>query len=157
MIYYSWFYLFNLKIMQSAIETRIISLIKSYSRNTVIFYSEYEFDFEPIDLGVLLSQFIYSQKDISKLPILSIAFLNTYLSNAISDHRTYGSILSISNVGILFERELKINVISLFESLSANNTLFIKYDGEIDGDELYFLHKSTGIKLNIKELNCIAI
>lgn len=143
--------------MQSAIETKIISLIKSYRRNVVIFHSDYIFDFEPIDLGVLLAQFIYSRKNYSKLPIQSIAFLNTYLSNAVSYHRTYGSILSISNVGILFEKELKINVISLFGSLSANNTLFIKYDGEIDGDELYFLHKNTGIKLNIKELNCIAI
>jgi hypothetical protein len=138
-------------------ETRIISLIQSNRRNKVIFYSDYIFDFDPIDLGVLLSQFIYSQKDYSKLPMQSIAFLNTYLSNATINHSTYGSLLSISNLGILFEKELKINVLSLFESLSKNNTLFIKWEGEVDGDELYFLNKKTGIKLNIKELSCISI
>ncbi len=143
--------------MQSAIETRIISLIKSNRRNKIIFYSDYVFDFEPIDLGILLSEFIFSQKDYSKLPTQSIAFINKHLSNVIYDHITYGSMVAISNIGILFEKELKINIISLFESLSTNNTLFIKWDGEIDKDELHFLHKKTGIKLNIKELSCITI
>ena len=64
---------------------------------------------------------------------------------------------ALSNIGILIEPELKQDLTRLMEKHSNGNVLFIKWDGEIDQDNLYFLSKEKGIKINIKNLSQILI
>ena len=73
-----------------------------------------------------------------------------------SDDR-FGKYVAISNPGILFEPELKIDFGQFLRNRSANNTLFIKWEGDIDSDWIYFLSREKGIKTSIRNLSYIAI
>ena len=44
---------------------------------------------------------------------------------------------------------------SFIDNLSKTNCLFIEWEGETDKENLYFLTKSNGIKINIKNLSNI--
>lgn len=73
-----------------------------------------------------------------------------------SDDR-FGEYVAISNPGILFETELKIDFGQILSNWSANNTLFVKWEGDIDSGWLYFLTREKGIKTNIRNLSYITI
>jgi hypothetical protein len=83
--------------------------------------------------------------------------LDRVLNAAISNHDVFGKYLSIENLGILFESELKIDFNRLLVSFSQNNVLFIKWEGEFDTENVYFLTTENGIKINIKNLSHIVI
>jgi hypothetical protein len=83
--------------------------------------------------------------------------LENMLNTATIDHEIYGRLLTISNLGILFEPELKVDFNNLLEKYSNTNTLFVKWEGAIDNENLYFLSKEKGIKININKLSHIAI
>jgi len=72
-------------------------------------------------------------------------------------HDLFGNILAISNIGILFEPDLKQDIIRIIEKYSFNNVLFVKWDGEIDNENLYFLTKQNGEKISIKNLSFITL
>jgi hypothetical protein len=83
--------------------------------------------------------------------------LDRILNSAISNHDLFGDYLSIDNLGILFEPELKIDFNRLLDRYSQNNVLFVKWDGDMDAESIYFLTKENGIKINIKNLSYIVL
>lgn len=139
------------------IENKISNYLESQSRNKIVFYKDYTFDFETIDIGNQLSQSIYYWNGESKLPMKVLLELDVILNSAITNHDIYRRIISISNIGILLEPDLKQDLRAILEKYSNNNTLFVKWEGEIDNENLYFLSKEKGIKINIKNLSHIAI
>lgn len=143
--------------MDKLTETQLLSYLKSQSRNKIVLYSDMPMDFDAIDLGCILAQAVFNWKDESKLPMKVSAELDVILNAAIVDHSKYGKMLAIANLGILLEPGLKQDINRLFEKYSNNNVLFVKWEGETDNENLYFLSKENGIKININNLSHIAI
>lgn len=143
--------------MDKLTEYQISSYLKSQSRNKIVFYKDNIFDFSAIDIGRLLAQAIYNLKDESKLPMKVSRELDIILNAAIIDHKSYGRILAISNIGILLESDLKQDFYRILENYSINNILFVNSTGDIDEEYLYFLTKEQGKKINIKNLSHIIL
>jgi len=143
--------------MNSDITDKIRKYIQSQSRNKIIFHTRELADLETINIGKLLSESIYHFEEQDKLPMRVSSELNALLDKSVAFHKLYGKYLSLENIGILFEQELKFNFVQLLENFSQNNALFIKWDGEIDADYIYFWTKEQGIKTNIKHLSHIAL
>jgi len=141
--------------MDKSIE--ILSFLKTQSRNKVVFYKDNIIDIIAIDLGTELSQILFNLNDLTKLPMKVSLELENMLNTATIDHEIYGRTLAISNLGILFEPELKVDFNNLLEKYSNTNVLFVKWEGAIDNENLYFLSKEKGIKININKLSHIAI
>lgn len=138
--------------------TEIISdFAKSQSRNKIIFHQDTIPDIMSVNIGVVLSERICNIKDAGKLPMRVSMDLEKLLNRNILHHDVYGKYLGIKNLGILFERELKLDFFRLLDNFSQNNLLFIQWEGEIDTDNLYFLTKEEGIKINIRNLSHIVI
>lgn len=135
----------------------ILSFLKTQSRNKIIFYKDSIIDITAIDLGTELAQTLFNLNDLTKLPMKVSYELDKIMNTAIIEHEIFGRLLAISNLGILFEPELKVNVNNLLEKYSNNNALFVKWEGEIDNENLYFLSKEKGCRINIKNLSHIAI
>ena len=135
----------------------ILSFLKTQSRNKVVFYKEGIKDITEIDLGTELSQVLYNLYDLTKLPMKVLHELEIIMNNASIEHELFGRTLAISNLGILFEPELKVDFSILLEKYSNTNTLFVKWEGKIDDENLYFLSKEKGLKTNIKNLSHIII
>jgi len=143
--------------MQMDRSMEILSFLKTQSRNKVVFYKEGIKDITEIDLGTELSQVLYNLYDLTKLPMKVLHELEIIMNNATIEHELFGRTLAISNLGILFEPELKVDFSILLEKYSNTNTLFVKWEGKIDDENLYFLSKEKGLKTNIKNLSHIII
>lgn len=138
-------------------EERLLKYIYSQSRNKIVFYSKEMLDVKPIDIGKQLAQRIYNFKDDSNLPIKVTSEIDEIINDSEIHHTVYGRVKALSNLGILIEPQLKQDLTRLMEKHSNGNVLFIKWDGEIDQDNLYFLSKEKGIKINVKNLSHIVI
>lgn len=135
---------------------KISDFSKSQARNKIVFCREKIKEVFPVDLGYMLSESIFNLEP-GKLPMQVTLEIDKILQNSIVEHDRFGNILAIANLGILFEPELKINFNHLLDNYSQNNVLFIKWEGEIDDENLYFLTKEHGIKIRIKNLSHITL
>lgn len=139
----------------------IINIIEDYirtqSRNKLIFHSQRIPLLESINVGQRISESIYKFEDPSRIAMRVSTELGSVLNAAISNHESFGKYLSIENLGILFEPELKIDIVGLLDSFSQNNALFVRWEGAIDPGKLYFLTREDGIELNIKNLSHIIV
>ena len=63
-----------------------------------------------------------------------------------------GKHITIKNLGILFEPELKINFEHFLKTYSTDFTLIIEWSGEISNKHLFFLSKMKGSRIDLKNL-----
>ena len=99
-------------------------------------------------------------KDISTEPYFSLKakdYIATYISKNVSNSSPYGKHVAISDIGILLEKELRFDFIAFLDKYSQNQTLFLKWDGEIIDNKLYFLTKKNGIEIDISDLSHIIL
>ncbi len=143
--------------MNYPIINNITDYIQSQARNKIIFHSQDISELESVNIGLRISESIYNFKEPGRIPMRVSSELDRVLNAAISNHDVFGKYLSIENLGVLFEPELKIDFNRLLDSYSQNNALFVKWDGEIDAESIYFLTKENGIKINIKNVSHIAL
>lgn len=135
----------------------LLKYLKSQSRNKIIFFKNDIPEIKTLDVGNKLSLEIKSLVSDSKVGMKSLFIIEELFSNSIEESDLYGKYLAIKNLGILFEPELKINFINLLDKYSYNNTLFVHWEGEEDNENLYFLSKEKGQKINIKNLSHITL
>lgn len=135
----------------------IFEYLKNQSRHKMIVHIEEFKEINYVDIGKSLSIQIENKSSNKNLSLLAKDKLNQLFTEGIEKNKTYGNILAIKNLGILFEKELKIDFINLIENFSKTTPLFILWDGEYKDDNLYFLTKQKGINLNIKNISYIFI
>ena len=143
--------------MNKAIIDTIRSYANSQSRNKIVFHRNEIPDITTIDLGLNLATSIYNFQETGKVSMMVTAELSKILSSAVRQHQEFGKYLSVENTGILFEQALKIDFRRFLDSYSQNNLLFVKWEGEIDADNIYFLTKENGININIQNLSHIVL
>lgn len=131
--------------------------LNTTTRNKIIFFRSDIPGIEPIDLGNKVAHSISKIVNDKRLSFKAKLIIEDVLSSSIIKHDNYGKLLAISNIGILFEPDLKIDIINLFDSYSSGNPLFIRWEGEIDNGKLFFLSKQNGIKVEFKNLSHIII
>ena len=133
------------------------SYIDSNSRNKIVISKHQIFDIEFLNIGRELSHEIKLLKDEHRLAIKSFLLLDELLLSSIKENDFFGKFLAIENLSILFEPELKTDFAQILEKYSSLNTLFVKWDGEIEDGILYFLTKEKGQKIDIKNLSHIIL
>lgn len=136
---------------------KIEKYLKSQSRNKIVFYKQDVLGVEAIDVGKKLSHEIKSIASDAKIGMKSLIIIDELFTSSIRDNSDYGKHLAIQNVGILFEPELKTDFLQILDKYSSSNTLFVKWEGEIEDGILYFLTKEKGQKIDIKNLSHIVI
>ena len=143
--------------MNKAIIDTIRSYANSQSRNKIVFHRNEIPDITTIDLGLNLATSIYNFQETGKVSMMVTAELSKILSSAVRQHQEFGKYLSVENPGILLEPALKIDFRRFLDNYSQNNLLFVKWEGEIDADNIYFLTKENGININIQNLSHIVL
>ena len=131
----------------------IIDYIKTSSRNKIVLHKEPINGIVSIDIGLKLAEIISNFSNDNRVAMRASIELEKLLDESMVIHKGFGEIVAISNMGILFEPDLKIEINSLFDKYSKNNVLFVQWIGEIEKDALYFLTKEKGIKINLKNVS----
>lgn len=143
--------------MDSTSSEKIKSYISSQSRNRIVLHDQIIPDLVYLDLGRELSEAIFNLKNPNKISLRASLELEKILERSTQNHDKYGVCLAISNVGVLFEPELKLDFSGILDKYSKNNVLFVKWEGEMDSEHLFFLSKQNGVKIAIKNLSHIKI
>lgn len=143
--------------MYEDLSTIILNYLETNARNKIIFYQNDIPGIEPIDIGKEVSERISTIVNDGKLSFKAKLIIDEIQKSSIANHEIYGTHIAISNIGILFEPDLKIDIIRLFERFSYDNALFVKWYGEIESGTLFFLSKQSGIKLEFKTISHIII
>lgn len=135
----------------------VLDYLSAQSRNKIILHSKPIPNLGTVNLGLKLSEFIHCSYEAGRISMRTSTVLNDLLNSEVEYDEQFGKYLSIENLGILFEPELKIDIVGLLDSFSQNNALFVRWEGAIDPGKLYFLTREDGIELNIKNLSHIIV
>lgn len=68
-----------------------------------------------------------------------------------------GEVVVLENLGIMFESELGIDVVSFLRKVSKITLTVLLWPGEIGEDRLYFLNRESEITLKQTDINYITI
>lgn len=136
-------------------EIQILDYLKSNPRNKIIIHKNPIDNLNTIDIGLELAKQIQGLTSDIRFTLKTKSKLEEIINNSIHRHQQFGDSISIKNVGILFEPSLKFDFYSFIDNFSKTNSLFIQWEGETDKENLYFLTKSKGVKINIKNLSNI--
>lgn len=133
----------------------IIEYIKSNPRNKIVFHRYLMEDMLSLNIGQELAKQINNFPNDSRFTLKAKSKLEEIIINAVFKHNELGNTIAIHNFGILFEPSLKLDFHNFIDNLSKTNSLFIKWDGEFDNENIYFLTKNEGLKVNLKNLSHI--
>lgn len=142
---------------------QLIKSISSYknlaTRNKIIFHFDEINEINEInsvDLGRKMAEVIFL-KGTDRISLWFSDELDKILQNSIFEHPYFGNYLSVKNIGLILEPEIKFNFKEFLNRYSQNNMLLVKWEGEIDDGKLYFLTKENGLQINIKDLSHIVL
>ena len=110
--------------MAGNILTNIKNYISQNTRNKIVICRDYIDDLQFINVGYDLSKLL-SKNSHNYEEAVSVIIDKTY------HDETIGNYLALSNIAILFEPELKINVSDILDTYSKNQCLIIQTDMEI--------------------------
>ncbi len=125
----------------------IINFVHAEGRNKIVFCHQ------PID-GL---SFVNVGRELSLLinDDASEENIQRSIKNVLSRTNRYeqiGDYLAIENVGILFEPELRLNLRSIFDGHSKNQTLFVCCDGEIVDNKFHFIEATSTAIIDLSGL-----
>jgi hypothetical protein len=109
-----------------------------------------------IDLGKELSNQIKPYLEHQRLSMKTKDFIDEFFKTNIKSSDEIGKYIAIKNLGILFEPELKINFEHFLKTYSSDTTLIIEWSGTISSNQLFFLSKKNGLKIDLKNLTYIS-
>lgn len=139
------------------LQAEVESYLHSQSRNKIVVFKKLLPEVVPVNVGISLAHAILPIMGDKRFALKAKSVIENIFNAALISHNVYGKILALTNIGILLEPELKLDILSLFENFSRDNTLFLEWEGEIIDGSLYFLSKENGIKIDIHKLSYIAI
>ena len=129
---------------------KISELTTQNTRNKLVFCDQGIDELHFVDVGFELSLRLSQSSFDEDSALADILGHSLY-------HDKIGSYLAISNIGILFEPELKFNIRNIFDSYSKNNVLIIQSGAEIQEGTFYFLKKNDRCTVNLQGLTYLIV
>jgi len=131
--------------------------LHSGSRNKIVFFKEKQSEIPCFDVGFHLAKALEKLNSIKHISFRTEEILENMLNKAITEVEPFDRILCLTNLGILFEKDLKLNFRLILEEYSKDIPLFVHWEGQIENNALYFLSKAKGIKIDINDLSHITL
>ena len=135
----------------------IFDFLKNNPRNKIVVSARKIENLNYLDIGKALSQRLIGVKSNKNFALAAKSMLNDLLSESVYDHQIYQQVLSLTNVGILLEPELKLDFLSLINNFSRENAVFLHWNGEIESNKIYFLSSQNGIPIDLTNLTHLTI
>ena len=129
---------------------KISELVAQNTRNKLVFCDHNIDELHFVDVGFELSLRLSLSSFDDDSALADLLGHSSY-------HDKIGSYLAISNIGILFEPELKFNIRNILDSYSKNNVLIIQSDAEIQNGMFYFLKQSDRSSVNLQGLTYLIV
>lgn len=131
---------------------RIAQYILYNPRNKIIFTPKIDPNLHSVDVGFELASIIKNELVSPHLPMIAEDGFNSIMRKSIFHDEFIGEYIAISNWGILFEPELKLNILTLFDSYSKGQTLILVNCGDVDNECFYLVSKYFNTTLDLGTL-----
>ena len=125
----------------------ISKYIVQNTRNRIVFTDFIIDELEFVNVGISVAQALTQCRESNPSDIVA-----DVLSKTIANP-TIGNYLALDNIGILFEPELKLDVRSLLDSYSKNQTLIIRTDAMIVDNTFHFLCPNDNVSIDLSGLS----
>ncbi|WP_310993754.1 hypothetical protein [Aequorivita marina] len=135
----------------------IIHFIKTHPRNRLIIVKNDFVDVPYVDIGKSLSKRLRGELEEKSLPLITSKVFDEIVDLNLKYSEDLRNYIAIKNIGILMEKELKIDLKSILEKHSRGTTLIVNWDGEIEDRSLYFLSKEKGVEINLKDISHLTL
>lgn len=130
--------------------------MNSPSRNKIIIHREPIAELKSLNVGKELAARLEGLIGDRNISFKAKQEMENLLKSAIYEDSELGKVLSLTNLGILFEPEMKIDFKYILNKFSTDNLLFIEWKGEVEQNKLYLLTKE-GIEIKLDNLSYIAL
>lgn len=135
---------------------KLKSYMNSPSRNKIIIHREPIAELKSLNVGKELAARLEGLIGDRNISFKAKQEMENLLKSAIYEDSELGKVLSLTNLGILFEPEMKIDFKYILNKFSTDNLLFIEWKGEVEQNKLYLLTKE-GIEIKLDNLSYIAL
>ena len=130
---------------------------ENIGRNLIFTSSLDGFNYRVLDIGKELSQALVGKLNDERIAIIAEQKLHEIIERRGLTKSEDGAIYALKNIGFLFEPQLKIDFKALCKRYSRDSYLVIEHTGEIDNNNLYFLTRDAGKKIDLSDLNYTVI
>ena len=120
---------------------RIAQFLKYQPRNKLVFTPQIDSPLYSVDVGVELSALIQENLGSPQLPLIAEDKLRSLIGNSTLTDDIIGEYVALSNWGILFEPELRFNLLFLLDSYSKSRTIILVNCGEGDNEDFYLVNR----------------
>ena len=131
---------------------RIAQFLKYQPRNKLVFTPQLDSHLYSVDVGYELSTLIHEYLDSPQLSLIAEDKLHSIIRNSTRNDDTIGEYVALSNWGILFQPELKFNLLSLLDSYSKSRTVILVNCGEGDNEDFYLIDRFFKTRLHWESL-----
>ena len=118
---------------------RLLAFIHNPSRNHLILSNGYLDGLKYTDVGFEVSCFIENYVRDRRLSMRAQDFVAKLFREHLCKSEDFGQYLALTNIAILFEPSLKLDVESLLDRCSQNITLFLNVENGIVANDRYYL------------------
>lgn len=109
-----------------------------------------ELGVEALDVGLELARALEGKENSRRLPSIAEEALKGILDQHTQVSGPFGKYIALTNLGILFEPALHLDIPGLLRRYSQNNALFVEWAGEREEGRLYFLSKEKGKAVSLE-------
>lgn len=124
-------------------DSRIVGFVKSNPRHRLIIHKGIN-GINSCDVGFELSKQLLQLPERKNYSFKAKEILDEICKNHQTEEENLGRYQSLRNLGILFHKELGLDLNSFLKQQSLTNTLFIEWEGDVDSERLSFLSKEKG-------------
>jgi len=109
-----------------------------------------------LDIGKSLSE-LKSSATAEYGPLELDSTLANLIQNYSVETSAFGKVLAIKNLGFLFEGKLEFEFETFLARISRQQLVVILWDGDLDGNQLYFLTRKDGVEFDLSGLNYLML
>lgn len=139
-------------------ENYITQFLSAAPRYRIVIDKSDVADTKSFDVGAELSFYLQNNSvKTGQLKMVVADVLQQMFRANTEQHPQWGNVLRLTNLGILFEPALGIDIRTLIQRLSQNTLVIIKWNGDTDDNHLYFQTKEDGYSIDLSHTNHIFI
>lgn len=139
------------------LESQVDEYIHSTLKHKLIIHSDESLGLPTLNLGLELTNALVSKERSNFFSMIAKEELEKLIRANIFNDPSIGKFISLENVGIIFEPDLKIDFVNFLERWSKEYTLFLNWEGHYDNKILFFLEKKNGIKINLNHISLLKL
>ena len=135
----------------------LTTYLSKHPKYKLVFDLSSSLDVESIDTGVFLANALKRCAQEDHLDLCANDVVRKMIGECTHTHPHYGRYVALSNIAILFEPALSLNLETIIEQISKDILLIIQAEGVVENSCFYFLSRQYNLSIDLNNLDYTTI